>query len=90
MDGDLEESYFKHTFQKKLLLYMPQREKEHLTPATQILEKRRELEEVEKARKAEKEEFRMKMESLAARRDEIEMRENQLKESLMKFDTFIK
>ena len=35
--------------------YMPQREKEHLTPATQILEKRRELEEVEKARKAEKE-----------------------------------
>lgn len=86
----MEESYFKHTFQKKLLLYMPQREKEHLTQATQVLEKRRELEEVEKARKAEKEEFRMKMESLAARRDEIEMRENQLKESLMKFDTFIK
>ncbi|KAL8576123.1 hypothetical protein ACOMHN_001473 [Nucella lapillus] len=82
--------YFKHTFQKKLLLYMPQREKEHLTPATQILEKRRELEEVEKARKAEKEEFRMKMESLAARRDEIEIRENQLKESLLKFDTFIR
>ena len=35
-------------------------------------------------------EFRMKMESLAARRDEIEIRENQLKESLLKFDTFIK
>lgn len=34
---------------------MPQREKEHLTPATQILEKRRELEEVEKARKSERE-----------------------------------
>ena len=32
----------------------------------------------------------MKMESLAARRDEIEVRENQLKESLLKFDTFIK
>ena len=32
----------------------------------------------------------MKMESLAARRDEIEIRENQLKESLLKFDTFIK
>ncbi|XP_070205764.1 coiled-coil domain-containing protein 42 homolog isoform X2 [Littorina saxatilis] len=89
-DQSALEDYFKHTFQKKLLLYMPQREKEHLTPATQILEKRRELEEVEKARKAEKEEFRMKMESLAARRDEIEIRENQLKESLLKFDTFIK
>ena len=32
----------------------------------------------------------MKMESLAARRDEIEVRENQLKQSLLKFDTFIK
>lgn len=32
----------------------------------------------------------MKMESLASRREETEIRENQLKESLMKFDTFIK
>ncbi|XP_025092931.1 coiled-coil domain-containing protein 42 homolog [Pomacea canaliculata] len=88
-DMGLEE-YFKNTFEKKLLLYMPQQEKEHMTASTQILEKRRELEEVEKARKAEKEEFRMKMESLASRREETEIRENQLKESLMKFDTFIK
>lgn len=37
-----------------------------------------------------KEEFAMKIESLAQRREELARKETQLKESLMKFDKFLK
>ncbi|ELT94687.1 hypothetical protein CAPTEDRAFT_187728 [Capitella teleta] len=59
---------------------MPEREDDHLTPATRLLEKRREM----------AEEFQMKMESLQQRREELERKEFQLKESLLKFDKFLK
>lgn len=35
-------------------------------------------------------EFQMKMESLQQRRDELERKEQKLKESLLKFDKFVK
>ena len=35
-------------------------------------------------------EFQMKMESLQQRREELERKEHQLKESLLKFDKFLK
>ena len=35
-------------------------------------------------------EFQMKMETLQQRRDELERKEQQLKESLLKFDKFLK
>ena len=35
-------------------------------------------------------EFQMKMETLQQRRDELERKEQQLKESLLKFDKFFK
>jgi len=84
------EEYFRTTFEDKLLINMPEREDDHLTPATRLLEKRREMAEVEQALTAQKEEFQMKMESLQQRREELERKEYQLKESLLKFDKFLK
>ncbi|XP_031555849.1 coiled-coil domain-containing protein 42 homolog [Actinia tenebrosa] len=84
------EEYFRTTFEDKLLVKMPEREDDHLTPATRLLEKRREMSEVEQALGAQKEEFQMKMESLQQRREELERKEYQLKESLLKFDKFLK
>ncbi|XP_029427584.1 cilia- and flagella-associated protein 73 isoform X2 [Rhinatrema bivittatum] len=69
---------------------MPEREDEFLTPATRLLEKKREIEEVEHALTAQKEEFQMKMESLQQRREELERKEEQLKDSVFKFDRFLK
>lgn len=69
---------------------IPEREDDHLTPATKLLEKRREMKEVEQALSAQKEEFQMKMESLQQRQEELERKECTLKESLLKFDKFLK
>lgn len=69
---------------------MPEREEDHLTAATRLLEKRREMNEVEQALNAQKGEFQMKMESLQQRREELERKEYQLKSSLLKFDKFLK
>ena len=44
------EEYFRTTFEDKLLVKLPEREDEHLTPATRLLEKRREMTEVEQVR----------------------------------------
>ncbi|XP_028680860.1 coiled-coil domain-containing protein 42 homolog [Erpetoichthys calabaricus] len=84
------EDYFRTVYQEKMLVHMPEREDEHLTPVTRLLEKRREMAEVEQALAAQKEEFQMKMESLQQRREELERKEEQLKESLLKFDRFLK
>ncbi|CAE1323615.1 Coiled-coil domain-containing protein 42 like-2,Coiled-coil domain-containing protein 42 homolog [Acanthosepion pharaonis] len=84
------DEYFKTTFEDKLLFKMLEREEDQLTPATRLLEKRRELAEVEQALATQKEEFQMKMESLQQRRAELERKELQLKESLEKFDKFLK
>lgn len=89
MTVNLEE-YFRTTFEDKILVKMPEREDDHLTPATRLLEKRREMSEVEQALAAQKEEFQMKMESLQQRREELHRKEYQLKESLLKFDKFLK
>ena len=46
--------------------------------------------EVEHALIAQKEEFQMRMESLQQRTEELDRKEQQLKESLLKFDKFLK
>ncbi|XP_053862281.1 cilia- and flagella-associated protein 73 isoform X3 [Malaclemys terrapin pileata] len=90
MAFELEE-YLRAAFRDKLLLpKMPEREDDYLTPATRLLEKRRELAEVEQALLAQKEEFQMKMESLQQRRKELHYKEGQLKEAIFKFDKFLK
>ncbi|KAJ3316424.1 Cilia- and flagella-associated protein 73 [Blyttiomyces sp. JEL0837] len=69
---------------------VPEQEDHDLTPATRLLEKRREMQEVENGLIQQKEEFNMKMESLTQRREELSRKETQLKESLVKFDKFLK
>jgi hypothetical protein len=46
--------------------------------------------EVENGLNQQKDEFSMKMDSLKQRRDELTRKESQLKESLLKFDKFLK
>ncbi|KAM9329088.1 cilia- and flagella-associated protein 73 [Gastrophryne carolinensis] len=89
MEFDLRE-YFRAAFEDKLLVRMPDREDDFLTPATRLLEKKREMVEVEQALNTQKEEFQMKTESLQQRRTELEHKEEKLKDSLFKFDKFLK
>ncbi|TPX70847.1 hypothetical protein SpCBS45565_g01435 [Spizellomyces sp. 'palustris'] len=84
------EEYFRVNMEKKLFIKVPEQEDHDLTPATKLLEKRREMLEVENGLNQQKEEFAMKIESLAQRREELARKETQLKESLMKFDKFLK
>ncbi|XP_032992019.1 cilia- and flagella-associated protein 73 [Lacerta agilis] len=69
---------------------IPEREDDFLPPACCLLEKQRELAEVEKTLLAQKEEFQLKMEELRQRRKELELKEGQLKKSILKFDKFLK
>jgi len=84
------DDYFRSAFRAKFLVKMPERDEKHVSPATRLLEKRRETEEVEHALAAQKEEFSMKMEGLEQRRQELERKERQMKLSLLKFDRFLK
>ena len=61
-----------------------------LTPATRLLEKKREMAEVEAALATQKEEFQRKMDALQQKREELEEKDKQLKEQLLKFDKFLK
>jgi len=83
------DDYFRIAFDEKLTVKMPEREGDNLTSATRLLEKRREMAEVDQALAAQKEEFQMKMESLQQRQAELERKEFMLKESLLKFDKFL-
>ena len=69
---------------------LPDQDPHTLTPATRLLEKRREMLEVENGLKHQKDEFEMKMEALAQRREELARKEQQLRESLNKFDKALK
>lgn len=89
MAGTVED-YFRLALNEKIAVKMPEKEDDSLTTATRLLEKRREMAEIEQALIAQKEEFQMKMESLQQRREELEKKEFQLKESLLKFDKFLK
>eukprot|EP00049_Salpingoeca_infusionum_P010341 m.175736 g.175736 ORF g.175736 m.175736 type:complete len:319 (-) comp14622_c0_seq5:167-1123(-) len=82
--------YFQSHVEGKLLKQMPQDILSQTTPATQLLEKKKELEEVEDALEAQKEDFKVRMESLQQRRAELERKEYQLQENLLKFDRFLK
>lgn len=69
---------------------MPEQQSDALTPATRLLEKKREMAQVEAALVVQKEEFQLKMETLQQRRDELERKEKNLKEQLLKFEKFLK
>lgn len=84
------EEYFRVSVERKLFISIPDQDEHDLTPATRILERRREMLEVESGLVRQKEEFAMKIESLTQRREELVRKECQLKESLYKFDKFLK
>ncbi|KAJ3073259.1 Cilia- and flagella-associated protein 73, partial [Quaeritorhiza haematococci] len=84
------EEYFRLNVEKKAFIKVPEQEEHDLTPATRLLEKRREMLEIENGLAQQKEEFAIKMDSLSQRRDELVRKESQLKESLSKFDKFLK
>jgi hypothetical protein len=66
------EDYFRLNVEKKLFIRMPRHDEDlDLTPATRLLEKRREMLEVEHGLSQQKEEFALKMESLSQRREEL-------------------
>ncbi|XP_006005487.1 coiled-coil domain-containing protein 42 homolog [Latimeria chalumnae] len=82
--------YFQTVFEDKFLVKMPEWEDDYLTPASQLLEKRREVFEMDQAYAAQKEEFQMKMESFQQRRNDLRKKEQELKDSFFKFDKFLK
>ncbi|XP_053225809.1 cilia- and flagella-associated protein 73 isoform X2 [Podarcis raffonei] len=90
MDSDLEERVRAALLDKLQMMKIPEREEDFLPPACCLLEKQRELAEVEQALLAQKEEFQLKMEELQQRRKELELKEGQLKKSILKFDKFLK
>lgn len=60
------------------------------TPATRLLEKRKEMADIDQSLAAQNEEFHLKVESVKNRRNELRRKENLLKESLVKFDKFLR
>ena len=84
------EEHFRMNVEKKLFVKAPEQEDYELTPATRLLEKRREMLEVENGLNQQKDEFSMTIDSLKQRREELSRKEGQLKDSLLKFDKFLK
>ncbi|XP_059844246.1 coiled-coil domain-containing protein 42 homolog isoform X1 [Hypanus sabinus] len=69
---------------------MPSQPTIFATSAMQLLEKRRELAEVEADLANEKEEFQVKCKILKQRREDLMKKEEELKQSIQKFDKFLK
>uniref|UniRef100_A0A4W5LZ68 Cilia and flagella associated protein 73 n=1 Tax=Hucho hucho TaxID=62062 RepID=A0A4W5LZ68_9TELE len=86
---DLED-YFRTVFEEHLLMKVPVRDRGLMSRATQMIEKQREIREVDKQLQTHREEFELKTDSLQRRRDEVMKKEEKLKESLLKFDKFLK
>ncbi|KAI9219651.1 coiled-coil domain-containing protein 42 [Blastocladiella britannica] len=82
--------FFKHNVQLTLSTLAPPADDVDVTPATRLLEKRREIAELETGLAREKDDFRIRMDMLAQRRDELARKETMLGESLTKFEKFLK
>ncbi|XP_062446238.1 cilia- and flagella-associated protein 73 [Rhea pennata] len=90
MAFDLEE-YLRTAFRDNLRLQkVPAWDTAALLPPTRLLLKRREVAEVERDLRAQREAFRRRMASLEQRRRELGRREEQLREEVCKFDAFLK
>ncbi|XP_029916585.1 coiled-coil domain-containing protein 42 homolog [Myripristis murdjan] len=89
MTMNLEDD-FRTTHEEQVLIKLPEGERDLMTGATQMLEKRREIIEVDKQLEAHREDSELKRKSLRQRRDEVLKREDKLKESLLNFDKFLK
>jgi len=80
--------HFRRIFDKRLSGKVP--DNDRLTAAGRLMEKQREMEQMEVALKAHKQEFKTKMEGLQKKREVLVEKEYQLKRSFLKFDKFLK
>jgi len=62
---------------------------DYVSPATRLLEKRRQMFEVQEALDAQKEEFRRREDAFRRREDALRRRDLELQESLIKFNKFL-
>ncbi|CAM9653917.1 unnamed protein product, partial [Phaeothamnion confervicola] len=62
---------------------------DHVSPATRLLEKRRQMFEVQEALEAQKEEFARREEAFHRRQDALRQKDLELQESLIKFNKFL-
>ncbi len=70
---------------------MPRRHHDvELTPASRLLERRREMKEMQETLDQQKEEHSIRMNQLSQRRQELSDRESSLKNAFLKFDKFLK
>ncbi|XP_070619078.1 cilia- and flagella-associated protein 73 isoform X1 [Erythrolamprus reginae] len=90
MASDLEDRVRAAIRDKLLTMKIPEKENDFLPSSCCLLEKQRELSEVEKTFTATKEEFQKKMEYLQQRRQKLGHKEGQLKQAILKFDKFLK
>ncbi|XP_076847171.1 coiled-coil domain-containing protein 42 homolog [Brachyhypopomus gauderio] len=83
------EDYFRTVFEEQILTGA-MHEGDRRTNATRLLEKRKEIRQTDEALHDKREEFEVKKESFRQRRVIIRRKEEELKESLLKFDKFLK
>eukprot|EP00052_Salpingoeca_macrocollata_P020570 m.173248 g.173248 ORF g.173248 m.173248 type:complete len:414 (-) comp21297_c0_seq3:29-1270(-) len=84
-------AYFEKTFEQKLLGAAASDGAVVSTAAsTQLLQKRKEMQQVQNSFSGKKQDHDLRMEALQQKREELEQRERELAESLSKFDRFIK
>ncbi|KAJ8005684.1 hypothetical protein DPEC_G00120480 [Dallia pectoralis] len=88
MTLDLE-NYFRTVFEEPLIK-VPVPDRSLLNGATQMILKQKEIREVDEQLQSHTEEFELKKESLRGRKNELMKKEEKLKESLFKFDKFLK
>ena len=62
---------------------------DHVSPATRLLEKRRQMFEVQEALDAQKEEFARREDTFRRREESLRKRDLELQESLIKFNKFL-
>ncbi|CAF0922778.1 unnamed protein product [Rotaria sp. Silwood1] len=83
------EDYFRTALSKELAIAPPERDHEHLSSTSRLLEKQREVTEAEALLANQKEEFKLKMQSLKLRREKLNTKEHELRESLANFEKYI-
>ncbi|CAF0915488.1 unnamed protein product [Adineta ricciae] len=83
------EEYFRTALSKELAIAPPERDHEHLSSTSRLLEKQREVNETEALLVNQKEEFKLKMQSLKLRREKLNEKEHELRESLVNFEKYI-
>ncbi|CAF3097580.1 unnamed protein product [Rotaria socialis] len=83
------EDYFRTALSKELAIAPPERDHEHLSSTSRLLEKQREVTEAETLLANQKEEFKLKMQSLKLRREKLNTKEHELRDSLANFEKYI-